>query len=1628
MSEPFKPNDLFSEARKIAQFGYWNYSFKNRKFAFSEEIKNILEIELEIEEYTDFEVVEKIFHPDEYSKIEAIKKDVLNNKITGINTIVNLCGADSSSKYVEIKAKVVGQNDDVILTGTALDITDSYYRAVKSENEGEIFRKVFENSTDMLMVFNPKTDANGDIIDFEFREVNDTFLQKVNTTKSALKNQTLSFFNDEFETLRSLLKITYITGQPQQDRLFFQSFDLFYDVLIYCPTSSTIIAVCRDVSLLVDTDNQLHDSEKKYRELFMRMSDCVLMVDQATGEILDANAEAVKLIGLEREQLLSVNISEVLANVQLDVDENTGMNAESAFVRKGKESIPAEVRKSVYYWYGRKVIVLSVRNMLSHIEKVENIIDEGKWFRELFLHQNNAVLVLNNFQIEYFNDSALKMLGFSPESLKGKTLWDLSPVVQPNGNDSRLKQIDLQNKVLKGLEFEEEWEFQYRALHRFTANLGLSSFIYAGKQYVVASIIDISLKKKKENELEIGEQRWRNALAAGNIGVWEWNLLNNEVYYSDLWKKILGYESDEITNRFEEFEKRVHPDDVAMVFNKIESFVEQKDTSFNVVFRLQTKTGNYKWIIASGIIAQFTGNGRPAIFVGTHYDLTKYKIAINKLQNENQALSQGFKDAKVGIWSLDLKSMILSAPPETLSLLGYEPGKVLSLKDVENQVHPDDHAKFIVQFTSKKIAKEKRLSVFRIFINDELRYFSSFANPVMSENNQLTGFAGFFKDVTYYKQEDLQYKKEQAVNEQFLKHSKQTVVVVQNEEIIYANDQMKSLVGYTFEEYKNAGLNISDLVQFDDRNKVIDSYNDVWKHKQQRDTLEVRLLTRFGREKWVEAVFIAIRYNDNDALLILINDISKRKNYELKLANDEFVWRNIIQNDPGGIVYTDHDFNIICANEAFYSISENHKKIKSKWSLSATFHQFDADQIATYVSEIIEGVKTRHEGEYTLKGDIDVRLSICSIVSEEQNLKGIVFFFENFDLDKKQIEILSERNLTYKKILENANAGIALFDVKGNSVIHNKTFSESFKIEYLEDKSISFDSLSMVKDGNILRFEELVFDETNEISFVYRMLPEKILFFELQKVDLISSFGVLLLVRDITANYKENIQHIEQFKKYFTIFNRLPYGVALLDKSRQIVTCNGAYQQIMGCECATRQQTKFDALLKTDDIDRLIDLYSRFFSGVIDSSIDEYAIACTSGNSCKVRIKSLLFTDEFGDAAFVMQVVEDQSTEAISYESQLKEVKKQTLNLFANELISKVYNYLALIYGQVHLLKQANHLSLSPLLIDKMYDYSNKLLSNVRTLSAYSNQFTALHLEYNPLECIEFALNNTSMNSSIALNVEHFDELLTVKGESLLISVALQNIFENAVDAMPNGGALSIKSEIVYFNVTPTLHNGKLKNGKYVRISVLDSGVGIKPENLPEKIFEPFFSNKKHESYLGIGLTVARKIIQDNQGDIIVSSSKGGTKVCVYLPVEEQNSYNFNGDSSMAGVMDGVKNVLLVDHDEIVRNVTFELLKKMKFNVIAFSNGEQALRFFKENLKAIDFVFVDSGIYVNGDDDFSSAMKIIRPDVKIVVMQSNVKVGMHESKDLNNNLLEIEKPVNIEKLYSAIADLSAAKN
>jgi CheY-like chemotaxis protein len=224
--------------------------------------------------------------------------------------------------------------------------------------------------------------------------------------------------------------------------------------------------------------------------------------------------------------------------------------------------------------------------------------------------------------------------------------------------------------------------------------------------------------------------------------------------------------------------------------------------------------------------------------------------------------------------------------------------------------------------------------------------------------------------------------------------------------------------------------------------------------------------------------------------------------------------------------------------------------------------------------------------------------------------------------------------------------------------------------------------------------------------------------------------------------------------------------------------------------------------------------------------------------------------------------------------------------------------------------------------------------------------------------------------------------LWPVEADEAQIRQAFVNLVINAREAMPSGGTIRIRAEN---KEAGSLQLSSLDPGDYVMVTISDQGTGIAKGHM-EKIFDPFFTTKKQSS--GLGLTNTFSIIKSHKGHISVESEEGtGTTVTFYLPAAPDKVPEENVERKF--FLEGNKRILVMDDEDLVRNVIDRMLTQCGCTASFARDGEEMIRLYKEGLEngtPFDAVLIDL-IIAGGMGGREAVRQLLKmdPDAKAIV-------------------------------------------
>ena len=271
---------------------------------------------------------------------------------------------------------------------------------------------------------------------------------------------------------------------------------------------------------------------------------------------------------------------------------------------------------------------------------------------------------------------------------------------------------------------------------------------------------------------------------------------------------------------------------------------------------------------------------------------------------------------------------------------------------------------------------------------------------------------------------------------------------------------------------------------------------------------------------------------------------------------------------------------------------------------------------------------------------------------------------------------------------------------------------------------------------------------------------------------------------------------------------------------------------------------------------------------------------------------------------------------------------------------------------------------------------------------------------------------------SIDLRISGVDSSVTVQGDSMEIYQVLINLLSNAVHAMTSGGVLQIRGELLDNNENRSLALGRLRPGRWLCLTVIDSGTGL-PDAQIMSIFEPFYTTRPPALGTGIGLTVVRNIILRMNGALDVSSQLGvGTRMAVYWPLIETPT----AVASLREADDGGgETILVVDDEKELVGVTEELLAAMSYEPVGFSDARAALEVFRHDPKRFDIILTDERMQPMRGLDFVQQVRAVDANIPIILMTGHRDAQL-DARAAALGIAEIlDKPLRSQTLREALA-------
>ena len=661
-------------------------------------------------------------------------------------------------------------------------------------------------------------------------------------------------------------------------------------------------------------------------------------------------------------------------------------------------------------------------------------------------------------------------------------------------------------------------------------------------------------------------------------------------------------------------------------------------------------------------------------------------------------------------------------------------------------------------------------------------------------------------------------------------------------------------------------------------------------------------------------------------------------------------------------------------------------------------------------------------------GGINIgEISGSSIIYQEKSIIQLVI--RDISERKKVERKLRETKEFLEKVIETTVDGIMICDISGNIIAVNsalerlsslgkeKLIGEHASILIPEDQ----ETRKMFREKTVELFEK---DNTSYESALKRNDGKHI------EVDINSSLirdekgthmaGVSIF-RDISERRRAEKEIRETRRFLENVIESSKDGIMISDPMGNILSVNSAIEEMSGYSRSEliNQHTSFftpkDRKIRKKCREKICELFT--------NGATYYESHWERKDSSRIEVEQSLsfIRNDQGDNIAGVSIIRDISERKSMEQLLLQSEKLKSLGELAGGVAHDFNNVLAAILGRAQLLKkivdsppkeQERRKSVNELKrgLEVIEEASLDGAETVRRIQEFARKriddkyFVTVNLNEiidNALEFTRMKWKDNAESKGIKIDIKkEFSALPTTTGSTAELREVFINIISNAVDAMPQGGKIIIKT---------------FKEDSHVCVKVKDTGVGI-PEQIRDRIFDPFFTTKGPQSS-GLGMSVSYGIIHRHRGTLTVNSVKGkGTTFIIKLPISEK-VVEKEKEKPILGKTKEAK-ILVIEDKKDVRDLLSDILTESGHKVETVSDGSKGIKLFKE--KKFDLVFTDLGMPGMSGWQISKRIKSINGRVPVVLITGwNIELKESEMKESGVDFV-IHKPFEVNQVLSLV--------
>jgi two-component system, cell cycle sensor histidine kinase and response regulator CckA len=798
------------------------------------------------------------------------------------------------------------------------------------------------------------------------------------------------------------------------------------------------------------------------------------------------------------------------------------------------------------------------------------------------------------------------------------------------------------------------------------------------------------------------------------------------------------------------------------------------------------------------------------------------------------------------------------------------------------------------------------------------------------------------------------------------------------------------------------------------------------------DRVEVKFKRKDGTPYDAMLSLRPVKIDRKDCWQSIVEDVSAQRAAENAARESQRRWQDIFDSAVVGIYQVTGEGCFVLVNPKLAQLFGYGSPEEFLNSVPSIYQLYDHPEDRPPILQEVnaEGFIDGAIARFRRKDGQIIWIRISARVIKNKS-EAVVYegFMTDITESRRAEERLKRSEKRYRELYGASRDGYAMMDMNGHIIETNDTFLGMLGYDEEELKERQYSDITPARwhavEKEIITEQVLEqgYSEIYEKEYIRKdgtVFPAE-LRTHLFKDEKGEPAGMWAFIRDVTGRKQHDQDLRESERKYRTVLEANPDPVVFYDNEGRVIYFNPAFSRVFGWPLEERVGKKMDLFVPDDTWPETRMMIQKVMAGEAFTGLETKRFN-SLGEIISVGISGAIYKDHHGNivgSVITLRDIRDQKRlEAQFHRSQ----KMESVGTLAGGIAHDFNNLLMGIQGRTSLMRMGAETT------HPDYEHLKGIEEYVRSATELTRQLLGFarggRYEVIPTSLNEIVRQSAEMfgrtKKEINIYPKYQQDVWVVEVDQGQIDQVLLNLYVNAWQAMPDGGDLYLQTENVFLSGFQTKPYG-LEAGKYVKISVADTGVGI-DEAILDRVFDPFFTTKEMGRGTGLGLASVYGIVKSHRGIINVSSKKDqGTNFNVFLPVSEKKVRKER--RYMEGITRGSETVLLVDDEEMIIEVGTLMLENLGYRVMIAGSGQEAIDLYRENRDGIHIVVLDMIMPVISGGETYEKLKEINEDVK-VLLSSGYSMDDHAVEILRRGCNGfMQKPFNMKRLSQKIREI-----